>query len=231
MLGSESCDQPLQTNPTSAPSSKPSVAPRGNVGNSRMGMVGLGSLSSSKVGSSAHHMESTATSKAQDSRTSPTATLKVEEGRQKASHVHGAPTQMLPKLQKHGTCCTAQAMTSQDHRNPRAKSGFDTDSFQILVDNCASSSITNTMTDFVQPPKLRPGVSTSSAIATALGSSGARRHAIEERYLVSHVQGLHSLGMEPATTSKDHPDKPKQQRRDVSYRAEYQYFPSALRLQ
>jgi len=87
------------------------------------------------------------------------------------------------------------------------------------------------MTDFVQPPKLRPGVSTSSAIATALGSSGARRHAIEERYLVSHVQGLHSLGMEPATTSKDHPDKPKQQRRDVSYRAEYQYFPSALRLQ
>mmetsp|Transcript_8113 Transcript_8113/g.11821 ORF Transcript_8113/g.11821 Transcript_8113/m.11821 type:complete len:155 (+) Transcript_8113:2814-3278(+) len=100
MLGSESCDQPLQTNPTSAPSSKPSVAPRGNVGNSRMGMVGLGSLSSSKVGSSAHHMESTATSKAQDSRTSPTATLKVEEGRQKASHVHGAPTQMLPKLQK-----------------------------------------------------------------------------------------------------------------------------------
>mmetsp|Transcript_21887 Transcript_21887/g.31387 ORF Transcript_21887/g.31387 Transcript_21887/m.31387 type:complete len:702 (-) Transcript_21887:158-2263(-) len=46
----------------------------------------------------------------------------------------------------------AHAMTSRDSAI-KPKAVFDADSSQLLVDNCASSSITNSLADFVKPPR------------------------------------------------------------------------------
>lgn len=53
-------------------------------------------------------------------------------------------------------CLTAHAMSTHTHASKRTKAKymvFDAGSYPILVDNCASSSITNSLADFVSPPK------------------------------------------------------------------------------
>ena len=63
---------------------------------------------------------------------------------------------MLPKKFERATNampCVAMPVATKEGKTDKTDNGYDTDSFMIAVDNCCSRCITNSLDDFIEPPK------------------------------------------------------------------------------
>jgi hypothetical protein len=49
--------------------------------------------------------------------------------------------------------CVAMPFAAKEGETSKTDNGYDTDSFMIVVDNCCSRCITNSLSDFIEPPK------------------------------------------------------------------------------
>ena len=103
---------------------------------------------------------------------------------------------------------TAEAITSK-------RAHFDTDSYDMLIDNCCSHSITNSLEDYITPPKPSKviikgfnGHKTSTMVGTVkwtILDDNHQEHTIilPETYYSAHKHKLdyfhHSIGHKPET--------------------------------